>query len=127
MKGKRFAPKPGEVYQNCGGGTYRCLRSGGIVPARSAIMQNVSSKWTFVAVGCTLYPDGSMDWCYSSKGRMADTEKDVRDLHFELYKEAVESASAKIKDRILTQAAADPDIDDATLRRIAEAAHFSWD
>lgn len=126
MNGKRFTPKPGEVYKNRGGGNYRCLRSGGVIGARSAIMQNTDSMWTFVAVGCTLYPDGCIEWCHSFKGRFAESDGNVRKLHYEIYAEAIDSVGSKAKERILKQAADDPYIDAATLRRIADVAAFSW-
>ena len=127
MKGKRCTPNPGQVYRGSGSSYYRCLRSGGVIPARSAILRNVESKWTFVAVGCTLHPDGSLSWCYSTKGRFADSDEDVRKLHCELYTEALEgAASPKIKNNILKQAAVDPGVDAPTMKRIMDAAAFSW-
>lgn len=126
MKGKRYTPKQGEVYRGPGESSYLCLRSGGIIGARSAIMRNISSKWTFLAVGCTLHPDSSLSWCYSTKGRFAESDEDVMELHCELYVEAVDGVGVKIRERILKQAAEDPDIDTATMRRIVDAAAFSW-
>lgn len=126
MNGKRFTPKPGVVYKNRGGGSYRCLRSGGIIPSRSAIMQNVESLWTFVAIGCTMFPDGSIEWCHSYRGRFADSSADVQDLHYTLYAEALDNVGRKVKERILKQASEDPDIDTATMRRIVDAAAFTW-
>lgn len=127
MREKRFTPKKGEVYRHPAnaGSLYRCMRSGGIIGACSAILRNVSSKWTFVAVGCTLHPDGSLSWCYSTKGRFADTEEDVQELHYKLYAEAVDGVDIKVKERILEQASEDPDIDTATLRKLVDAAAFS--
>ena len=128
MKEKRFTPKQGEVYRGHAGAEsfYRCMRSGGIIGARAAILRNVTSNWTFVAVGCTLHPDGSLSWSHSVKGRFADTEEDVQELHYELYAEAVDGVGIKVKERILRQASEDPDIDTATMRRIVDAAAFSW-
>lgn len=128
MREKRFAPKKGEVYRHPAntGSLYRCMRSGGIIGPCNAILRNVNSKWTFVAYGCTLHPDGSLSWSHSFKGRFADTEEDVRELHYELYAEAVDDVGIKVKERILKQASEDPDIDTATMRRIVDAASFSW-
>ena len=63
-----FTPKVGETYQNQGGGTYRCLKSGGFLQCNEAIMQNTKSQWTFKAVGCGIYEDGTIDWNWSKDG-----------------------------------------------------------
>lgn len=62
---QKFIPEVGKVYQNNGGGSYICLRSD---DRANAIMQNVVSKWTFTAKCCRIYPDGTIDWDYSTGG-----------------------------------------------------------
>lgn len=63
-----FTPVMGKTYQNRGGGTYRCLEVGGFLQLNEAIMQNVKSLWTFKAVGCGIYEDGTIDWNWSKDG-----------------------------------------------------------
>lgn len=64
MKGKRIKPNIGTVYENRGGGKFRCMDTfdGG------AVMQNVASKWTFRANGIIQYNDGTIEWDYSTGG-----------------------------------------------------------
>lgn len=69
MKRTKFTPKPGEIYKNAGGGTFRCLRSGGWIMDYEAVMQNTASGWTFKAIGCGIYEDGTIDWDFSVGGR----------------------------------------------------------
>lgn len=66
-----FTPKTGEVYENQGGGTYRCLWGRTGAGCREAKMQNVKSGWTFIAHGCGIYEDGRIDWDYSTGGHFA--------------------------------------------------------
>lgn len=61
----KFIPAKGETYDNEGGGRYLCLDAYGA----NAWFRNINSGWTFVAHNCHLYPDGSIDWDYSSHGR----------------------------------------------------------
>lgn len=62
MKRTHFTPETGKTYKNQGGGTFRCLRAG---TYHRALMQNVASGWTFTAIGCGIYEDGTIDWDYS--------------------------------------------------------------
>lgn len=62
---KRFNPEVGQVYENLGGGLYRCLMTGEGI----AMMQNVVSGWTFIAHGCGMYENKFIDWDYSTDGR----------------------------------------------------------
>ena len=72
---KPFAPVFGEVYVNKNGCTYRCIDR---VPPEmradpcNALMQStyVASygSWTFMAKGVGIYPDGKIDWDYSTGG-----------------------------------------------------------
>lgn len=72
---KPFAPVFGNVYENEGGGEYRCIDP---VPLdhRSdpcdALMQSTTvttwGAWTFMAKGVHIYPNGKIDWDYSTGG-----------------------------------------------------------
>lgn len=70
----KFTPTPGSTYKNQGGGTFKCLRSGGFMTEYDAVMQNTASGWTFTAHGCGGYEDGTMDWDYSSGGRFEEVK-----------------------------------------------------
>ena len=72
MKARRkpFRPKPGKIYENHGGGIFRCegkVRYGHI--GWEANFRNVKSGWTFEARGVHVYEDGRIDWDYSVQGR----------------------------------------------------------
>ena len=123
MERKKFTPVPGQVYQNHGGGEYRCLRSGGFVPARSGIMQNTKTGWTFVAWGCTIFADGTIEWARSVCGTFCESDADVRAFIFDRYAEALPGIGPKLKEQILAQADADPDITPLDLRRLADIAY----
>lgn len=72
MRGReKFVPKVGAVYENHGGGKFRCLRSYGY----NADMQNVKSGWTFLAHVCRMYDTGKIDWEWSSGGRFLEVPK----------------------------------------------------
>lgn len=61
-----FVPKHGEVYKNHGGGTFRCLD---LEPTcETSWFQNIYSGWTFMAHGLRKYPDGTIEWDYSTGG-----------------------------------------------------------
>lgn len=122
MDRKRFTPVPGTVYKNRGSGEYRCLRSTGIVPARSAIMQNIRNGWTFVAIGCTIFSDGTIEWSRSEKGTFATRDADIKAFIFDRYAEALPGSGPKLKEQILAQADADPDISPLDLRRLVDIA-----
>ena len=61
----KFVPEVGTIYQNHGGGTFKCLS----VRGRTAQFVNINSGWTFVAHECHRYADGSIDWNWSTGGR----------------------------------------------------------
>ena len=63
-----FCPEEGMIYRNAGGGTYRCERSYGT----KARMVNTKSGWDFIAHGCRIYFDGSIEWDYSTDGRFTN-------------------------------------------------------
>lgn len=83
-KAVRFEPTPGTVYENKGGGTYRCVDSWQDVsedpswhcPLRwNARMVNTKSGWSIEARGLWLYPDGTIEWDYSTGGRFEEVAK----------------------------------------------------
>lgn len=63
-KSSPFCPEEGKTYRNAGGGTYRCERAYGT----TARMVNTKSGWKFIAHGCRIYFDGSIEWDYSTGG-----------------------------------------------------------
>ena len=67
---KRISLKPGQIYENEGGGTFRCLKEDYLSDV--AIMQNIKSGWTFMAHGVGIYIDGRIDWDYSTGGRFEE-------------------------------------------------------
>ena len=68
---KRFNPEVGKIYENLGGGLYRCLMTGECV----AVMQNVVSSWTFIAHGCGMYENELIDWDYSTDGKFMKEDR----------------------------------------------------
>ncbi len=70
---EKFTPLPGRIYRNRGGGEFRCLRC--LSEPYHAVMQNTSSGWILVAHGCGIYPDGTMDWDYSTGGYFPKEER----------------------------------------------------
>lgn len=59
-----FEPEERMVYENEGGGEYKCIESDGT----TAWFRNISSGWTFIAHGVGIYCDGKIDWQYSTNG-----------------------------------------------------------
>ena len=68
-KRTKFIPETGRTYTNAGGGSFCCLMENG---RGDAVMQNVSSLWTFMAHGCGIYEDGTIDWDYSTGGHFME-------------------------------------------------------
>lgn len=68
-----FSPEPGQIYslQSASGGEFYCesLQAGS---AFNAWMVNVRSGWRFLAHGVGIYPDGRIDWDYSTDGRFTE-------------------------------------------------------
>lgn len=58
----------GRVYRNRGGGKYWCIAGDGDAVAR---MQNTASGWMLLAHGTQMYPDGTIEWNYSTEGHFA--------------------------------------------------------
>lgn len=67
---KSFTPETGRLYENEGGGIFRCLRID--TYRRTAVMRNERSGWTFDAHGVGIYKDGRIDWDYSTGGFFAE-------------------------------------------------------
>lgn len=67
-----FSPEVGKVYPlaSTTGGLYLCqgLRSSSMF---DAWMVNVASGWAFLAHGVGIYPDGRIDWDYSTEGHFS--------------------------------------------------------
>lgn len=38
------------------------------------LMRNIATGWTLKAHGCGVYPDGTIDWDYSTNGYFANEE-----------------------------------------------------
>jgi len=74
----KFTPEVGQIYRNQGGGTFRCLEVAGSLGEYKAFMQNVKSLWTFLASGCGMYEDGTIDWDYSTGGHFDFEDTKVR-------------------------------------------------
>lgn len=68
MERQKFNPKRGEVYRhhNPHNSSYVCLHES--QTRGRATLRCVASGWTFVAHGCGVYPDGTIDWNFSSGG-----------------------------------------------------------
>ena len=71
IKGRTpFSPEPGKIYElaSPSGGRFLCqkLQYGSQF---NAWMVNVLSGWSFLAHGVGIYPDGRIDWDYSTDGR----------------------------------------------------------
>ena len=65
-----FSPEPGKIYElaSPSGGRFLCqkLQYGSQF---NAWMVNVRSGWSFLAHGVGIYPDGRIDWDYSTGGQ----------------------------------------------------------
>ena len=78
MRAKSYMPETGKVYENRGGGFYRCMSAGyedhtpffhgGGSSRTCAEMQNVKSGWTFIAKGIIQYTNGKIEWDHSVGG-----------------------------------------------------------
>lgn len=70
MERQKFVPTPGIVYPLRPGGRYQCLER--LRYPHDAIMRNTASGWTLKAHGCGIYPDGTIDWDYSTGGHFEE-------------------------------------------------------
>lgn len=71
IKGRTpFSPEPGKIYElaSPSGGRFLCQRLQ-YGSQFNAWMINVRSGWSFLAHGVGIYPDGRIDWDYSTDGR----------------------------------------------------------
>lgn len=68
-----FSPEVGQIYSLASdyGGDFYCerLQYGS---AFNAWMVNVRSGWRFLAHGVGIYPDGRIDWDYSTDGHFTE-------------------------------------------------------
>lgn len=62
--------EPGKIYRNRGGGRFRCLQA----YFGFAIVQNVKSGWMCTVHDLVAYPDGAIEWGYSTDGRFSPLE-----------------------------------------------------
>lgn len=81
----KFRPKAGKVYENAGGGLYRCdawkMNGRGSEDPFTAWMQNTVSGWTLLAHNIVQYEDGTIEWDYSTHGRfepLPEEEAEIR-------------------------------------------------
>ena len=85
MSGKSFKPEVGQVYENRGGGYFKCIGEayeddtpffhGGGNSRYCAEMQSTRSGWTFLAKGIIQYADGKIEWDHSVGGYFDRTEE----------------------------------------------------
>ena len=68
-----FTPTKGQHYINRNGIEYVCLYESSFTG--NAILQSVPSKWTFTAVGCGQYEDGTIDWDMSISGHFDNEDR----------------------------------------------------
>lgn len=69
----KFIPEIGQIYENEGGGKYRCTGYYGKYFRDEPIMENILSGWTLIAHGVGIYEDGKIDWDYSTGGRFKES------------------------------------------------------
>lgn len=65
-----FSPEAGTVYDlaSSSGGRFYCERRQ-LGSQFNAWLVNIFSGWRFLAHGVGIYPDGKIDWDYSTDGR----------------------------------------------------------
>ena len=63
---RRVRPSVGSVYQNAGGGRFRCTLVAD--DGEFAWMQNTASGWTCRCHNIVRYVDGTIEWDYSLHG-----------------------------------------------------------
>lgn len=68
----KFIPVAGKTYTNEGGGEFKCLES---FTSGNAWMQNTASGWTFIAHGCGIYGNMTIDWDFSTEGHFLDLKE----------------------------------------------------
>lgn len=63
MKRKKLNPVQGTTYKNRNGFDYKCVEA----HKDDAIMVS-RNNWSFIARGCWIYEDGTIEWDYSTAG-----------------------------------------------------------
>lgn len=75
-----FSPEVGQIYSLASesGGEFYCerLQHGS---AFNAWLVNVRSGWRFLAHGVGIYPDGRIDWDYSTDGRFTKFMEEAKE------------------------------------------------
>ena len=71
---RRFIPSVDRIYENAGGGRYRCQMPLG--DRCDAWMQNTASGWTLLAHGIVRYEDGTIEWDYSTRGHFEEIRRE---------------------------------------------------
>lgn len=71
---RRFIPSIDGIYENAGGGTYRCELPLG--DSCDAWMQDTASGWTLLAHGIVRYENGTIEWDYSTGGHFEKLRRD---------------------------------------------------
>ena len=122
MESKRFTPQRGKEYTQLGGGVYRCLSSGWIHGTNNAVMQNVNDKWTFIALGCVIHQDGTVEWMRTFGGRYDHSGTAVTQIQAETYTRHMRGRNENGRVKILQAASADPDVDVVTLQQLRRIA-----
>ena len=83
---RRFTPSIDRVYENAGGGFYRCELPVKPEPC-TAWMQNTASGWMLLAHGIVRYADGTIEWNYSTGGhfeKLPEARAEIRSRQFSL-------------------------------------------
>lgn len=72
-----FKPQYLSIYDNQGGGTFRCVDRQPRQTGKSwnAMMQNVKSGWTFMAKDIRIWSDGKIDWGWSVGGHFEEVKQ----------------------------------------------------
>lgn len=66
-----ITPVVGQTYHNRAGGDYRCTQ---VLDSERAVMVRHHDCWTLVAHGVRQYPDGDIEWDWSSGGHWPDSK-----------------------------------------------------
>lgn len=64
----------GRIYTNRNGDAYRLKEI--LTTLGGLVFERISDNWTLVAHGTNLYPDGTIDWAYSTGGHWPVKEVD---------------------------------------------------
>ena len=69
-----FSPEPGKIYElaSPSGGRFLCKGLWYGTQLFDTWMINVRSGWSFLAHGVGIYPDGRIDWDYSTAGQFTN-------------------------------------------------------